>query len=143
MFSKLPKNMWFGLVELKLIQCWDQPTFIYFNTTYSSDINKKSIYITLDIKLYFYFWAISIINSGCGSSGSSRKMIFRNIKWPQGCPMVWCFIVAHLGNENMENSTRNAFRSTWDLLIFICTIYVAALVPYQSVFKDSDYKLQR
>ncbi|CAG5113979.1 Oidioi.mRNA.OKI2018_I69.chr2.g8062.t2.cds [Oikopleura dioica] len=34
------------------------------------------------------------------------------------------------------------FRSTWDLLIFICTIYVAALVPYQSVFKDSDYDLQ-
>ncbi|CBY37151.1 unnamed protein product [Oikopleura dioica] len=35
------------------------------------------------------------------------------------------------------------FRSTWDLLIFICTIYVAALVPYQSVFKDSDYVLQK
>ena len=29
----------------------------------------------------------------------------------------------------------------WDLIIFICTIYVAALVPYQAVFKRDGYDL--
>ena len=33
------------------------------------------------------------------------------------------------------------FRSAWDLIIFICTIYVAALVPYQAVFKREGYEL--
>ena len=33
------------------------------------------------------------------------------------------------------------FRSAWDLIIFICTIYVAALVPYQAVFKKEGYDL--
>ena len=34
------------------------------------------------------------------------------------------------------------FRSAWDLIIFICTIYVAALVPYQAVFKREGYELK-
>ena len=32
------------------------------------------------------------------------------------------------------------FRSAWDLIIFVCTIYVAALVPYQAVFQESGYE---
>lgn len=35
------------------------------------------------------------------------------------------------------------FRSAWDLIIFICTIYVAALVPYQAVFKRDGYELRK
>lgn len=33
-------------------------------------------------------------------------------------------------------------RSAWDLVIFVCTIYVAALVPYQAVFNESGYELR-
>ena len=34
-------------------------------------------------------------------------------------------------------------RSAWDLVIFVCTIYVAALVPYQAVFQQSGYELTK
>ena len=51
------------------------------------------------------------------------------------------FLITLIADWPMQNALIWKPKWAWDLIIFICTIYVAALVPYQAVFKRDGYDL--
>ena len=114
------------------------PSIIYLNKTAYVSCNIISFSITNfnSIPECLLFIQFAAVQRAAEKWHSGVQDGLKNALW--SCTALWHFQVF-----DFIARRRSIHRSTWDLLIFICTIYVAALVPYQSVFKDSDYVLQK